>query len=207
MATYGGAVDLILTELARTDTSITAVVERELLKAIEFYAPERFWFNETRISFTASNTIYYPLSGLSATILEIDQLSVTVNSSVCQLEPKTHQELHEMDVSGFTGSPTHWAIFAEQIRLYPKAPSGSTYQVDLMGTKKLATLSASTDSNAWTTEGLNLIAARVEKIVSARKFGDANAAQIYQLAEDQELVRLKQRTERLTSTGRIRGGY
>lgn len=207
MPTYGGAVDLILTELARSDTSITAVVEREVQKAVAFYEFERFWFNEARISFTASNTIYYPLSGLSSTILEIDQLSVTINSSVIELEPSGHQELQRMDVSGFTGYPTHWALFAEQVRLYPKAPSGSTYQVDLLGTKKLSTLSASTDSNAWTNEALNLIAARVEKVVSARKFKDMEAAQMYQVAEDQEYRKLKERTERMVSTGRIRPGY
>ena len=207
MATYGEAVDLILTELARSDTSITAVVEREFIKAIEFYAIERFWFNEARISFTASNTIYYPLSGLSAGMVEIDQLSVTVNSTVIDLCPTTHQELQRMDASGTTGYPTHWSIFAEQIRLYPKAASGSTYQVDLLGTKELASLTVSTQTNAWTTEALNLIAARVEKIVSARKFKDFDAAQMYQVAETQEHERLKMRTERLGSTGKVRPGY
>ena len=207
MATYGEAVGLIVDELARADTSITAVVEREFLKAIEYYAAERFWFNEARISFTASNTIYYPLSNLSATINEIDQLTVTVNSRVCELMPTTHAELQSIDASGFTGQPTHWALFAEQIRLYPKAASGSTYQVDLMGTKELASLTASTQTNAWTTEALNLIAARVEKVVSARRFKDYDAAQVYQIAEDQEHKKLLDRTERLVSTGKLRPGY
>ena len=207
MATYGEAVDLILTELSRSDTSITAVVEREFIKAIEYYATERFWFNEARISFTASNTIYYPLANLSANMVEIDQLSATINGTVCDLMPATHSELQSMDASGATGQPTHWAIFAEQIRLYRKAASGSTYQIDLMGTKELASLTASTQSNAWTTEALNLIAARVEKVVSARKFKDFDAAQMYAVAEEQELAKLQQRTERLISSGKIRPGY
>ena len=207
MATYGGAIDLILTELNRQDTSITAVVEREFLKAIESYAHERWWFNEARISFTASTTIYYPLANLSATILEIDQLSVTINSSNVELEEVTHQAMHRMDVSGQTGAPSHWALFAEQIRLYPKPATATTYQVDLMGTKKLATLSASTDTNAWTTEALNLIAARTEKVVCARKFKDFEAAQMYQVAEDQEYAKLRDRAERLQSTGKLSGGY
>lgn len=207
MATYGEAVDLILTELARSDTSITAVVEREFLKAIEYYATERFWFNEARISFTASNTIYYPLSGFSANLVEIDQVTATINGTVCELIPSTHAELQGIDASGFTGQPSHWAIFAEQIRLYPKAVSGTTYQVDVMGTKELASLTVSTQSNAWTTEALNLIAARVEKVVSARKFKDYDAAQMYQVAEDQEFAKLQQRTERLISSGKIRPGY
>ena len=207
MATFGEAIDLIVTELHRADTSITVVVEREFLKAIEHYGIERFWFNETRISFTASNTIYYPLANLTATMVELDQLTVTINSSVIELEPATHAELQRMDVSGFTGYPTHWAIFAEQIRLYPKAASGSVYQVDVLGTRELASLTSSTQSNAWTTEALNLIASRVEKLICARRFKDYDAAQVYQLAEDGEYERLKQRTERLGSSGKIRPGY
>lgn len=207
MATYGGAVDLILTELNRSDTSITAVVEREVLKSIEHFAYERWWFNEARISFTASSTIYYPLANLSATILEIDQISATINSSNEELTPTTHADLHRIDQTGTTGQPSHWALFAEQIRLYPKPASGTTYQIDLMGTKKLATLSASTDTNAWTTEALNLIAARTEKVISAKKFKDFDAAQAYQLAEDQEYAKLRDRSDRLQSMGKLKGGY
>lgn len=207
MATYGGAVDLILTELSRSDTSITAVVEREILKAIEFYAQKRFWFNEARISFTASTTIYYPLANLSSYMLDIEQMSVTVGGSVIVMEPQTHAELQRMDTSGYTGYPTAWAVFAEQIRLYPKPPTGTTYQVDVDGVKRLATLSASTDTNEWLDEGLNLIAARVEKNLCARKFKDYEAAQVYQLAEDQELERLVERTEKYESAARLKPNY
>lgn len=207
MATYGEAIDLILTELGRSDTSITAVVEREYLKAIDYYQAERFWFNEARISFTASNTIYYPLSSLSAHLLEIDQMTVLNGSTVEELAPCTHSELQAMDASGTTGQPTHWAIFAEQIRLYPKTASGSTYQVDVFGTKKLASLTTSTQTNAWTTEALNLIASRVEKVVSARRFKDYDAAQMYEVSEQQEFDRLKSKTERLGSSGKLRPGY
>jgi hypothetical protein len=207
VATYGGAVDLILTELARSDTSITAVVEREILKAIEHYAPTRFHFNEARDSFTVSNSILYPLASMGTKWMEIDQMTVTVNSGVIEMSPASHNELQSADVSGFTGYPTHWAIWAEQVRVYPKAASGSTYQVDVFGTKRIATLSASTDTNEWTTEGLDLIAARVEKVISARKFKDFDAARMYQEAEDQVLQRLLTRAERLGSTGRLSPGY
>jgi hypothetical protein len=109
LATYGGAVDLVLTELARTDTSITVVVEREILKAIEFYAPTRFWFNEARSSFTASNTILYPLSTVAPNLLEIDQVLTTVSGSVVELEQKTQMELNRRDISGFTGPPSYFS--------------------------------------------------------------------------------------------------
>ena len=70
-----------------------------------------------------------------------------------------------------------------------------------------STLSASTESNAWTNEALNLVAARTEKLVCARKFKDYDAAKVYEMAEMQELERLKQRTERYLSSGRIAPGW
>ncbi len=207
MATYGGAVDLILTELGRADTSITAVVEREVLKAIEYYAPKKFWFNEGRVSFTASTTIYYPLENMSAYMFEIDQASVTVSGSVYELCLRSHADLQSDDMTGVTGYPTDYALFGNQVRLYPKPAAATTYQVDLDGTKRLATLSASTDSNEWTDEALDLIAARVEKMICARKFKDYEAAQAYQAAEDLELQRHLDRTLKQVTTGRIKGGW
>ena len=214
MATYGGAVDLIVTELARGDTSITVVIEREFLKAIEYYGAERFWFNEARSSFTASNTNYYALATVfpaTATydtgFTEIDQVTVTVNGGVVELLPETFQELNRMDVSGFTGPPSRYAIYGEQMRIYPKPASGTTYQIDVAGTRRLATLSASTESNAWTKEALNMIAARTEKVISARKFKDYEAAQMYEVAEQQEYDRLQDRTSRYIGTGKIKAGY
>lgn len=211
MATYGGAIDLILTELARADTSITAVVEREFQKAVEYYAPIRFWFNEARSSFTASNTIYYPLatvfpatSAYSSGFIEIDQVATTVSGSVEELTPETFQELNRIDTMAVTGPPDRYALYAEQMRIYPKPASGVTYQIDVNGTRRLATLSASTDSNAWTTEALNLIASRVESVIFARRFKDYDAARACATLEDIEFRRLQERTERFISTGRIK---
>lgn len=214
MTTYGGAVDLVLTNLSRADTSITAVVEREIQRAIEHYEPERFWFNEARTSFTASETIYYPFATIfpataayKAGYVEIDQLSINVSGSVYEMCPKTHQELVRVDLSGETGEPALWAIFAEQFRLYPKCASGTTYQIDVDGTRKLATLSASTDTNAWTNEGLHLITSRAEAMIYSRKFVNPQQAQVCQEAERQEYERLKMRTERYLSTGKLRPGW
>ena len=215
MATYGGAVDLILTELHRSDTSITAVVEREILKSIEFYAPERFWFNEARASFTASSTLYYALNtifpatlGYMSSFVEIDQLSITVGNDVYELDLQTHQALVRIDSNtAHTGDPIEWALFGEKIRLYPVLPSGTVRQIDVDGTRRLATLSASTDTNAWTNEALNLIAARTEKNICARKFKDYDAAQVYQLAETEEYTKLRERTEKLLATGRLRASW
>lgn len=205
MATLGEAIDLVLTELARSDSSITVIVEREIRKAIEFYTPERFYFNEARVSFTASNTIFYPLSTVSPNLQEVDQLTITVNGSSYELEPKTHQEINRIDVSGATGAPEMWALFGEQFRLYPKPASGTTYQIDVDGTVRLPSLSATTSSNSWTTVALDLVCARAEKMVWAKRFKDPQKAATAAQVESEELQRLRDRTNRLQSTGRLKG--
>lgn len=209
MATFGEAVDLILTELARSDTSITVVTEREVRKAVEHYSPTRFWFNEARASFTASNTIYYPFSTVAnlTHFVEIDQVTTTVGGGVIELSPESEITLNRLDTSGFTGFPTHYSIFAETMRLYPKPASGTTYQIDVLGTKRLATLSVSTDSNEWTDEALDLICARVSRMLSMKRFKDFDAAQAYQRVEDEVFARLIGRTERNSSTGKLKGNW
>jgi hypothetical protein len=207
VATLAEAVDRIVSELPRADTSITAIAQTALLQAIEHYSSERFWFNEARGSFTASNTILYPLSSLSVNWQEIDQMTVTVNNNVIDMNAAQHAEIQRMDVSGFTGYPTHWAIFAEAVRLYPKPASGTTYQVDVFGTKRLSSLTASTDTNEWLDEGLDLVTARASAVLCARRFRDIPAAQAFQAAEDQALQRMITRTIRLGSSGKLAGNW
>lgn len=206
MATYSQAVDQVISELGRNDTSITAVIQQAMLAAIEHYSLQRFWFNEARVSFTASSTIYYPLANLSSALMEIDQVCATVSGSVVELDPASHADIQAADISGYTGPPSMWALFGEQMRLFPKPAAGVTYQIDVDGTKRIPTLSATSDTNEWLREGLDLILARVEKTLCARRFKDYEAAQVYQAAENQALDRLFGRTERLISTGRLKGG-
>jgi hypothetical protein len=140
-------------------------------------------------------------------MLEIEQASVTVAGNALELEQVSHNELQRIDLSGYTGYPCMFAIFGEQVRLYPKPAAGTTYQVDLDGTKRLATLSASTDTNEWLDEGLDLIAARVEKNLCARNFKDYQAAQVYQVAETEALARLEDRTNALVGGGRLKANW
>lgn len=205
MPTYGGVVDQIISELARADTSLTAVTQQQVLNAVEFYASERFWFNEARLSFTASATIYYPFSTVAPDLLEIEQMTVTVSGGVYEVKPSTYQQINAMDVSGFTGYPVLYATWAEKFRLYPKP--NAVYQIDLDYQKRLATLSATSDTNAWTTFGSELIVARAQKVLLAGRFKDPQSASVLAEVEREAFERLKARTEKLLGTGRVTPGY
>ena len=209
MATFGAAVSQILADIKRTDTSITAEVESHVLQAVEHYSTRRFWFNEFRGSFTASSTIYYPVAtaggGALADLREIDRMTVTISGTRYPVVRDTFQNLEDLDMgSTITGYPERYAVFQEQIRLYP-TPNG-VYQVDVMGQARLATLSASTNSNALLTHGLDLILARAEKTLWARKVKDPGQAQVCAQLEDEALHRLDAQTVKFTSSGRLSPG-
>lgn len=205
MATLGEAVSLILADLKRADTSMSAEAQSHLLRAVEYYSTHRFWFNEARASFTASSTIYYPLASFSgiSDFREIDTMTVTVNGYRYEIKPETFDRLEFLDTGNVTGIPTKYAFFGETIRLYPKPDS--VYQVDVAGQQRLATLSATGNSNALLTHGLDMVIARAEKTIYARRLKNYEAASAMGQLEQEELGRLQEQTEKL-SVGGIQPG-
>jgi hypothetical protein len=69
--------------------------------------------------------------------------------------------------------------------------------------KRLPTLSASTDTNAFTTHGQALIAARVQKVMNMTRYRDIQTAEIQGRLENEALERLMRQTDKLVMTGRI----
>lgn len=203
--TRGEVIAQILSEIARNDTSITSFVTQEVLNAVNYYETQRFWFNELRSSFTASSTIYYPLATVAPLLIEPDVLTVTISGSRYDLERESFETLEHIDTTGETGYPSRYAIFNQQIRLYPKP--NAVYQIDIAGQFKLATLSADADTNAWTTDAADLIIARAEKQLYARRFQDFDAALALDRVEMQALERLNERTNKTLGSGKITPGW
>lgn len=199
MATYGGAVAYLLTLLKRSDTSITAAAEQEILNAIEFYAAQRFWFNEGAYTFTTSSSL--ATYAFPADIMEIDSVTYTLNGRRWPLEQENNAVLDQWDGGGEFGQPRIYSVWAENFRLYP-VPN-ATYTVGVLYQKRLATLSVSTDTSAWTTHGLELITRRAGKQLLATRYEDNQGAMAWQQLEDQALGRLEHQTEKLIGTGRI----
>lgn len=202
MATYGGAVTQIISELGRSITSITAIVEQEVLSAVDYYASTRFWFNEARATFTTSSgqSTYTGTTG----ILEIDSLVITISGAKYELRPENYAVLNALDLGTVNGQPTTYAYWQEAIRLYPVPNASFTVAIEYQ--QRFATLSLSTESNAFLTHGLDMIKARVQKNVSALRFKDREQAQACAMLENNAFERLIMQTERLTSTGRLSPG-
>jgi hypothetical protein len=117
MATYGGLVDLIISQLGRSDTSLTSFVQMEVISAVDFYSTTRFWFNEGRATFTTSSG-QATYTG-TTDIMEIDSMVITLSGQKLPLDPMNYAVLNEMDSGTVTGQPTKWSWWQESIRLYP----------------------------------------------------------------------------------------
>lgn len=201
MATYGAMVNRIVEELPRGDTSITAIVQAQLLSAVEFYTNERFWFNEKQTTLTTSSSLAY--YAWPTDLIEIDQvIAHDAAGTKYELEPVSFQRMNASDPGNTFGQPCYYSTYGKQFRLYPVPDATYTFVVSHQFSP--ATLSATTDTNAWTTEAEALIRARTLKLCAA-KFKDFDAARLYEEAERQELDRLKRQTEKLLSTNELQG--
>lgn len=142
-------------------------IKRAIQSAIAKWEREPFYFTEvydTSFFTTVNNQEYYTTADDAdiPAIVSITRLHVTISSSRYALIPRRWNYLDDISTGTTAGNPTDYAYFASQIRLYP-IPNGA-FPVALSGHKRLATLSADGDSNAWTLDGFDLI--RCEALLS-----------------------------------------
>lgn len=189
MTTYGDLQSRIADELARSD--LTAQIALEIQSAITHYSRKRFWFNEVNdASFsTVIGQEYYSASDLAAigTLLEIDSLKLFYSSTVrIPLMPRTWEWFENTSVTTVsTGYPTDYVYYDSKIRLYPIPNVVKTLYLSYV--QALPTLSLSADTNAWMTEGEELIRYRARQAIKANYLNDALALQLMAgMAEDGE---------------------
>lgn len=202
MATYGAVVNRIIDELPRADTSITAVVQAALLTAVDFYTNERFWFNEKHTTLTTTPSLAY--YSWPTDLIEVDSIvAYDTSGTSYELDPISFQEMNAMDPGNAYGQPYYYSTYGKQFRFWPSPDA--TYTVVVSHQYSPATLSASTDTNVWTTEAEALIRARTLKYLAGVRFKDFESARVYEEMERQELDRLKRQTEKLLGTGELTG--
>lgn len=201
MATYGEAVDLVISQLGRSDVSITSFVQREFLNAIEHYSTQRFWFNEGTTTFTTSSS----LATYSGTgILEVDTVVATIAGTRFPLRRENPSVLEYMDTGLVFGQPCVYSWFNESFRLYPVPDA--TYTIAVQHHTKFTELSGTASTNAFLSSGLELITARVKKNMFAYRYKDYDSARACEQIERDALDRLLAQTTRNTSTGRLSPG-
>ena len=197
MTDFGTLTTEVLDDLKRSD--LTAQAQTKIKSAIKYYERRKFWFLEQRSTTTlVDGQEYY---GLPADFRDESSLVITVNNWTYPLNKRTYEILEAWFVKSatFTGYPTDYAIYDEQLRLYP-IPNGA-HVMTLSYYKQLATLSAATDANAWTSEGAELIKARAEKVLYAQTIRDQKSSTFMAGIEKEELTQHESLTNTRLMTG------
>lgn len=176
--TYQGMQNQIAYELGqRTDllsvpsgSNLTlSPIVQAIQTAIAKWEREHFYFNElsslkSAAAFTTISgqefytSVNWPILGTSP---HINKIWVLISGNRYTLNPRTEQYLDDTSVNPVvTGQPVDYSLFAETLRLYP-IPNGA-YTMSMEGTQRFATLVNAADTNAWLTDGADLIKAEAK---------------------------------------------
>ena len=180
-------------------SGIEAIIQREILSAIKHYERERFYFN-TRITDTFALVVdqeYYGSAALAAipNLIAIDDMYVTLDSVRYHVTPAPFDEIAAAQTGSAKSDPPYrYAIYAQQIRFYPIPSAVRT--VTMADHYRLTTLSAGSDSNAWTTDAEELIRNRAESVIWARILREVEQAAVSKTAEMEALAILHRETRK-----------
>jgi hypothetical protein len=210
MATLGDLKTRIITETNRDDladtlaSSLTTVIQ----SAIDYYAAERFWFNEATT--TATCVIGNQYLAIPTGIRFEDSIFLIVGNVRYRLRKRQMTEIESLYSTPISGQPTDYATFGTNIRLWPTP--NLTYSTIWDGVSDVTALDYGDDtsSNYWTVQGYDLITARA-KIILYRDYLSALVTdprlQLAGAQESSAYDRLKGETNRRISTGRIRASW
>ncbi len=205
MSTYGTMQARIADDLSgRTD--LTTQIQEAIQTAIKFYERRRFYFNEATTTFsTVASQEYYGSSDNAdiPNIIEIDTLKILVNGSTYLLTARDFQFIDDISNSTSSlGDPTDFCYYKQNIRLFPIPSAVRT--ITMAYVKRLTTLSASGDTNAWMTDGEELIRMRAKRLLFLNVIRSPEESATYAEFEAQALGVIEGETAKRISPGRLR---
>lgn len=212
MSDLGTMKTRIADEIVRDDLS--SQIANAITTAIAIWSPTRFHFNEKRyLLSTVASTEYYALTALTntdasaldsgETLIEVDSFTLTYNNQPYPLWDMTQQAVdrEQSPSSLYTGQPSAYAIFANQIRLHPIPDQ--VYSCTISGLAQLGTLAADDATNAWMTNGEALIRNQAKVIIYRDILRDADGVALATAALAEALEPLKRRMAAKVMTGRV----
>ena len=168
----------IADELVRDD--LASQISNAINDAIRTWEGARFAFNERRYLInTVNGTEYYDMAGptlltsagaavgTGEIVLELDNITCTVNNMPYPLTPRTQQwfDRYATLPTQYKGQPDSYTIYNNQLRLFP-IPNAA-YPLNLSALARLSPnpLSDDGDTNSWMTEGEALIRHQAKFII------------------------------------------
>lgn len=188
MATFGVIQDRINNDyLNRSD--LTAETARQVKAAIRHYERKRFWFNESSTVVTTTTSISFVLKPPQFFLVDFlrFQYASSATYSLNRIDPFTLREMR--GGSQVFGQPTHFAIYGENIELFPIPDSA--YSITVFGCQTFPELSASTDTTPWTSAAEDLITFHAAKLMWSTVLRNTDEAQTYAQLEKSALDDLR----------------
>ena len=203
MSTYGTLQDRIADELARTD--LTTQIQYAVKDAVKHYQGTKFWFNQVyRTTATLSTSAAtLALSAFAYPPLQIDMLRIADSShEYVALSAPYADVASQLDaVNDTVARPAQYAIYGETILF--NAFAQSNYAVVIDGLRKYDELSATADTNVWTTDAERLIRAAAKREIYQHVIMDNDRAQAMAAIEKHEFDALKAKGA-IRASGRIK---
>lgn len=200
MSTYGAMQTRIADELVNDGDITTAQIKNAIQTAIADYAGEQFWFNETVGTFsTVASQELYTSVALSdiPTIIKILSLRIAnTGSYATYINGVTNDTIEDMQDGTLFGQPRFYSRFANKIRLYPIPDAVYSMKISYIST--LTALSADADTNAWMTDGEEVIRQAAKKRLATDILADDALAQRCAVMEDKAYdgLRMENRNRR-----------
>jgi hypothetical protein len=196
----------ILDDLARSD--LVSATADAITRAIKFYQPTRFYFNESRdltFSTVAAQSRYSSSDDADIPYFyALDGVFITVSGQNRALKPIDVSEFEFLtDNSAASGEPYAYCRFAQGFGLYP-VPDDA-YTVRPIGhVLKAEPATDGEANNVWMTEAYQLIRATAIADLASYKMRDYELAQAMAMVADQQLGVLRRATSQRKATGCIR---
>ena len=128
---------------------------------------DRFWFNETQTSFTATLTTDYDLATVLPNMIVADYMRIWHNGHPTPIDRIDWDEINWTDETLGSGTPACWAVHHQMLRIYP-APN-ETMQVEVVGLRELS-------ATAWCSYAPTLMRAQAEVELYTLVLHDESAA-------------------------------
>lgn len=201
MPTIGQLISDIKSDLVRTD--LDAVIRRKLNEAISYYASsQKFWFNQGRQTVTTSSGVQgYPLPEPFGNIYYVALLDD--NGNQIREVYKTHfDSVLFLDVGTSQGEPTSYAIWENNLQLYP-TPNQDNQQLEIYYWKHYLPLNNVNESNDFTDHAPQLIKNRAKMELAITPLRNMQMFQMHQAQEKDLLTALTMATKDKMTTGQL----
>lgn len=181
------------------DENIRDEVILAIRSAIRLHGAKQFYFNQKTFTFpTVAGQEFYSVSAAAdiESFTEVTSSYITSAGIRYPFNVIGNEIIEDAQTGLVTGRPTNWAYFAQQFRPFPIPDA--VYVATIRGFCKLAALTddgASTNTNAWMTDGEILIRQAAKRMLYTDVIENDAKALTCAAAEAQALTALEDETE------------